>query len=363
MIISNMVLVLCLYILFNHIFLNHPYIRVLSFNGKIYGLNKIYLCIMMFFLFVLSGIRGDFATDYVNYNWSYQNVYSAETIIELLRRREFGFAFINKIAFFINSNTVTLMLIISALTTFCYYIMFEKYSEDYLVSLIMLVVLDNYVISFNLTRNILACAFFLLSSELIINKKLLQYLICVLLITTIHKSAILMLPMYWILKFDFRIKKHQIFPLLCIVGGIIFMLFFNEIVFFTQRLIGYDWEKNGYGIGRGSIGSLMKTLFLFAIVLVLSRKSDYMNMKERIWFNGCIFNVLFQFCSFRLFMMQRIGFYFSGFFLLLIPFLLSKKKDKERKLWRYAIVSFCILYAFLFRKDIIYYTFWNNKII
>lgn len=363
MIISNMTLTLCLFIIFSSIIFNHSQIGIQSFNGKTYSLDKIYMFVVMFFLIFFSGIRGDFTTDYINYDWLFQNGYPSKTIIELLKEREFGFAFINRIIYSVNHNTVTFMIVLSALTILCYYKMFKKHSQDYLVSLVMLIVLDNYFISFNLVRNILACALFFLVSELIISKKLFQYIIFILLISTIHKTAILMLPMYWILGMDFRIKKHHIFPLLFLLSSIIFMIFFNEIVFFTQRFIGYDWDKSGYGIGKGSIGSLMKSIFLFIIVLVLMTKNDYANIKERIWFNGCIFNVFFQFCSFRLFMMQRIGFYFSGFFLLLIPLLISRKGGRERKLWKYAIIGFCILYAVLFRRNTIYYTFWNNKII
>lgn len=363
MIISNMALTLCLFIIFSSVFFNHSRIGIQLFFGRTYGLNKIYMLSMMFFLFLLSGIRGDFTTDYVNYNWLYQYGYPNKTTIELLNEREFGFAFINKLTYSVNHNTVALMMVISALTILCYYKVFEKHSKDYLVSLVMLIVVDNYFISFNLMRNILACALFLLCAELIINKKMIQYIISILLISTIHKTAILMLPMYWILRFDFRIKKQQVFLLICILVNVVFMVFFNEIIFFVQRFIGYNWDRNGYGMGQGSIGSLMKTLFLFVIVLALLDKNDYTEIKERIWFNGCFFNVLFQFYSFRLFMMQRIGFYFSGFFLLLIPLLISKKKNKEKQMWRYAIVSFCLLYAVLLRRDSIYYTFWNNKII
>ena len=358
-----MTLVLCLFLIFSGMFLNYSNIGVQLFDRKTYNLSKIYLIIMMLCLFFLSGIRGDFTTDYINYDWLYQKGYPSKGIFELLREREFGFALINKLTYSVNSNTVALMLVVSAMTILCYYKIFEKFSKDYLISLVMMIVLDNYFISFNLMRNILACALFLLSSKLIINKKLPQYIISVFLISTIHKTAVLMLPMYWILRFDFRIKKQQAFPLICILGSVMFMCFFNEIVFFVQRLIGYNWDENGYGVGQGSIGSLIKTLFLFILVLLLMKKNNYSNIKERIWFNGCVFNVIFQFCSYRLFMMQRVGFYFSGFFLLLIPLLITKKKGKKRKLWKYVFVGFCILYAAFFCRDTIYYTFWNNKII
>ena len=69
MIVSNMTLVLCLFLIFSGMFLNYSNIGVQLFDRKTYNLSKIYLIIMMLCLFFLSGIRGDFTTDYINYDW------------------------------------------------------------------------------------------------------------------------------------------------------------------------------------------------------------------------------------------------------------------------------------------------------
>lgn len=358
-----MSLALCIFILCSAIILNKKYIKLYIPMRKGIILKDIFLIFVIGGLIIIAGFRGDFTQDYPNYTWLYKYDYSVKSWYDVFGDREFGFAILNKIAFIVSDKTFVLMLLIAAITMYCYYKIFRSYSEEYFLSIIMLAILDNYIISFNLMRNICACALFLLASQLIWKGKLSQYIISILAISTIHKTAILMIPMYWILRFDYKKKKNQLVTLSVIAVFSIFMLEFDKIVWFIQGVLGYEWENSMYGIERGSLGSLMKTIILFIIVLSLIRRTNYSDTKERVWVNGCIMNVVFQICSYRMFMMQRIGFYFSGFFLLLIPLLISRINTKKQWFYKIGITVFIFFYAILFRSNNIYYTFWNNKIL
>ncbi len=361
--ISNMSLALCIFIVCSAIILDKKYSKLYIPMRKGIALKEIFLLFAIGGLTIIAGLRGDFNQDYPNYAWLYQYDYPEKSWFEALGDKEFGFAILNKIAFMISSKTFVLMLLVSTITMYCYYKVFRSYSEDYFLSIIMLAIVDNYIISFNLTRNICACALFFCASQLIWKGKPFQYIISILAISTIHKSAILMIPMYWILRFDYKKKNNRPAILLVLSVFLIFIFEFDKIVWSIQRILGYNWEEIMYGVERGSLGSLMKTIILFIIVLLLIKNINYSDIKERVWINGCLMNVVFQFCSYRMFMMQRIGFYFSGFFLLLFPLLISRINIKKQKIYKIGITVFIFLYAILFRGDNIYYTFWNNKIL
>ena len=359
--ISNLSLVLCIFILLSGLILDRKYITLyIPFKKEIF-LKDFFLVFTMGFLIIIAGFRGDFTQDYLNYDWLFKHDYSTKSWIDVFENKEFGYAILNKISYMISSETFVLMLLVSVITMYCYYKMFRNYSEDYFLSIIMLVIVDNYIISFNLMRNICACALFLLASQLIWRGKLYQYIISILMISTIHKSAVLMLPIYWILRFDYKKKKNQLVTLLVIAVLIFFVFEFDKIVWFVQRMLGYNWEENMYGVEHGSLGSLMKTIMLFMIVILLVKKVNYSDIKERVWVNGCLVNIIFQLCSYRMLMMQRIGFYFSVFFLLLIPLLTSRTNIEKQRIYKIGITVFIFLYALLFRSNNIYYTFWNNK--
>ncbi len=360
MTIQNMSLLLCFIIVFMGFCFDRKKIKLRIAEGRTVGLSRVYLCFTVLILIIVSGLRGDFSTDYVNYDWLFRRGFAERPLIRLLEERDFGFAAISRLIFQINQSTVVFMTVMAAVMMICYYKVFKVYSEDYLLSLMIFVVLDNYFISFNLLRNTLVCALYLVSSKFVYEKKLPQYILSVLCMAAIHRSAVLMIPMYWVLRFDYRKRNHRVIAVPLFIIAVFFMVYFREIVFLVQRVIGYQWDESMYGTDQGSFGSLVKTLILFAVVVLNIRKLHYSDLKERVWFHGCVMNVFFQICSYRLFMMQRIGFYFSGFFLLLIPLLISRNCCKNRLAYKHLMIAFLIAYSILFRNQI-YYTFMDNK--
>lgn len=361
MIISNITLVLIISTLAGAFFFYRPNwcIRV----GKALHMEHIFLFVIAMLLFLVSGFRGDFTQDYANYHYLFHYMYERIPFGKVLFQEEQGFVLLNKIVYLFSQRTVAIFLVVSAITVFFYYKVIKKESVNYVVSIIILITFDNYIISFNLMRNILAVAMFLYAASYIWEGKPIKYIFWIIFISTMHRSAILMLPMYWVLRFDYGKRKNLVVTLGLLGLFGLFWMRFEQIVFFIQRVLGYQYDITLYGTGRGSLGSLLKSSVLFLFVIILIQKINFKEIKERVWFNACVYNMIFQVFSVKMFMMQRIGFYFSGFFMLLIPLLFKRNRSKSKWCYILGLCCFAVLYAALFRKDTGYYTFLHYKVV
>ena len=297
--------------------------------------------------------RGDFSTDYHSYEYMFYES-SMNSIKYIVRKNEWGFYLILKLLSFFTKDYQIAIGIIGLLTLIIYYSVFKKFSSGIFITIILFLVFDNYIISFNLIRNILSVAIFLYGSRYIWENNIKQYFLFIIIASVIHRSAIILFPMFWILRINFKNKNSILISLLFFIV-IILMASSKNFVLFFQSLLGYNYSLNSYGIDGGDFGPFIKTLFLFIILLINYRYIDYKNIKERVWTNGCLINLLLQGLSMNMFMIQRIGFYFSGFYLLLIPLIVSKMNNKKKLVFYSILILFSFLYALLFRNTVFYF--------
>ena len=119
---------------------------------------------------------------------------------------------------------------------------------------------------------------------------------------------------------------------------------------------------DNYGLYFGNLGSALKSVVLFAFVLFFGKEINFDCIKERVLFNGCVINCFLQILAAKILMIQRIGYYFSGCYIILIPLIVSRIKGKRRNLVTAGIVAFLFAYDFFVQNITEYYFFWDNKI-
>lgn len=332
--------------------------KILKIKSYSFALENAYLLIAFLVLMFFSCFRGEFSADYGNYSYLF-TITKDKDIFTILTEQEPLFYLLVKFVASINFDVNFFFSIISILTLLFYYFYIKNNSKNFLISLIIFVVFDNYVISFTLIRNVLAASFFMYSIKYVENKNLFKWIISILLIGCIHKSAYILLPFYWFLDVDMR-KRKNIYISLGIIILIAVLYSFDELIYIVQNILGYDYDSLSFGMGEGGLGSMLKTVFLFFLVILNSRYIDYSQTNNRIYFNGIIYALVFQILTAKILMLQRFSFYFTGFFIVIIPLIYSKMNAKERKLFIFFIIIFALLYALLFRSADYYFIF--NKV-
>ncbi len=349
-------IIIILYLLFLRI--NIPYLA-LDNHKLIKKKANLFFVLTTLTLIAFSALRGDFATDYTTYIYQIQ-IYVRQGIRQVLQARDVGFALIMRSLYMLNNNGFICIAVLSIATVLAFSFVIKRDSKNWFLSFVVFVALDSYIISFNLMRNILAVSLVLCSIRLIWDKKLIKYLISILLISLIHRSALVMIPMYWLLQKDYRKRKNAII----LVGGIALLFvafaYTRQISLLGQAFIGMNYTSyDNFGLDFGNIGSALKTTMMMGYILFSYKKLNYNDNKNVVYVNMCIFAWAFQLLAARVLMFQRVGYYFSTAFIIIIPNLIDKSKNK--KLISIAFVGVVFLYVVLFQNVTDYYWVWENK--
>ncbi|MCI8297656.1 MAG: EpsG family protein [Lachnospiraceae bacterium] len=324
-------------------------------NGK-----TIFLILSCTLLFCVAAFRGDFATDYPIYHWQF-NYYKNMPVSGISSVRDIGFFLWSKIIFLFTDSILVAFISMAFVMMLMYYIVIKEDSCNYLLSLLLLVGIDNYIVSFNLMRYILVVSIYMYLMRYIARKDLKKYAVGVLFLTLLHRAAIVMLPFYWLLGIDYRKKQNFLMLLSGIVCFTVFFFFTKPIAVFIQAVIGMDYGDSG--LDYGSIGSALKSGVLLLFLLYFWKRIDHSDRKERMWVNGCFFATMFHILAMKVLMMHRAAYMVSGSFILLIPLVISRLPLQKRRIVSTGLIVSVLLYCQFLQIVQDYYPFWKNTMI
>ena len=183
---------------------------ILSLSGRFYrremvnGAREIrfepwFAVMVMVPLVVVAAMRGDFQDTgiYLAQFRSYPTVVSG--IIQATKEaaKDRGFTFLScLIKVFITENTRVYMGIIAVLHAGLITVIFRKYSPQFLVSIFLFIASSDYASwMLNGLRQFMAVSIIFVATPLVLKKKYFSLLLVVLLASTMHKSALLMIPL------------------------------------------------------------------------------------------------------------------------------------------------------------------------
>lgn len=172
--------------------------RTIKNNSK---QKNILFAITFFFLFIVSAIRYNVGRDYMDtYVFTY-NLVKADAINI---RADIGFFLLNKIVIFFNGSYQWIFVITSFIINIFICKAISRQSENKMLSLFIYICGSFYFFSMNGVRQSIAIALFYYSLSLIKKRKLLKYMIINLIGSSFHASALLFLPLYFILDKEFK---------------------------------------------------------------------------------------------------------------------------------------------------------------
>ena len=225
------------------------------------------------------------------------------------------------------------------ITLYCFYKTFYEESEIPWLSLLLFFCFFLYLQTFNQGRQMLAIGLTFYAFKFIENKDLKKYMITILMAAAIHKSAIIMLPFYWIS--NIKITKKSIFY------GIALLI----VAYLGYPLIEWILLKTSYGqtyltnsyynyVNTSSSFNTVLRFFMLIFCYVFLRKDKYTDNKAKILLILCYFCVFVQILTLRSYVFGRITTYFFVYFLLLIPMVINRIKFKGKQV---VLIYLCIV--------------------
>ncbi len=302
--------------------------RIYKLNSDTNYVRKKYIKFICIILILQSGLRNvAVGPDTYNYFNKYENIKTKtwvdiyNTTIEYYKTgnsliRDPGYDFFQKTVQLISKNFQFFLFVIaiiffSAFGTFVY--RNTKRLKDVILAFLIYSVLFSTFFSYTGQRQTIATALILFSYEFIKKKKILPFLFLVLIASTIHKSALIFIPFYFINQ----IKKTKNFYRIVLLLFPIIMIYSNNLANFFIILGGYELYNQYEGAGSYTF----TTIFLAISVIALLRSKIILkyNPKAQYFYNAFAIALLFLPLTWFNPSAMRVVQYFSIFMVLFIP--------------------------------------------
>ena len=194
---------------------------------------------------IVLGLRYNVGEDYM----SYMNIYNMQDFDNV----EWGYAILNRLLYNLGLPFSSIFILVAFLQIFFFVKGVEKINKKYLpLSLFFYFTTLYLFFSINGLRQAIAFSIFVFAIGYIGKKQLFKYLITIFLASTLHKSSLVLLPLYFIVNNDWLLR-HRFLQI-----GVYFVTFTLSVVFrdFIINNANILFAIIGYGDYANSIDNL-----------------------------------------------------------------------------------------------------------
>lgn len=266
-------------------------------------------------LFFIAALRYMYGNDYRNYyTWHYLIHAGGKSPYD-----EVLFTLLNQVTphFFVLIAVTSLVFILAV-----YRIMTDNLPQGWLVVGVFIFVINPYLYIMNLSaiRQCLAMILFMAAIPLAMEKKPLKYACIILIATMFHKSAIVLLPVYFFANTRQVRKRYVVSVTLCLL----FSLFVFDIDV-PVRWVAAQFDDANYiahmneGLGNSVRATLLSSLYLIYVLGNLPKLEGKALVYSKLYLLGTVLAIL----AFRVSMMTRIQMYFDIFSVVSLPLILK----------------------------------------
>ncbi|HHC4763078.1 TPA: EpsG family protein [Escherichia albertii] len=312
-------------------------------------------------IIIFAGLRYGIGTDYYSYESIFLSLNKGGEYNDSL---EIGFKFLASFFSSTKYGFYCFIFVTSAITNILF--LASLYREGKFLSenlkvfgVLLFFLTSTYFWPFNGIRQGVACAFVAYSLRYIFERRLVCFIICILLASTFHKSALIVISFYFL----YSIKVPSLFYFFIVIISIVIHQV-GIVSSFSSLILPYLGEKyaryiynpldfGGTGLGVYVYVMLFFMLWAFRNVLVIVKKTKQIDVLKRIDFLLCIYaiGVVFRVFALENLIFVRFAYYFTIFDMFFIPLLISQFNGFFNKAVLSAI--FIFLYSVLFVNSIL----------
>ena len=276
--------------------------------------------------------------------------------------REPGFRiFTVLIKTYISQDYQPWLFIIASISGICIMYPLYKYSCNYGMSVFLFMVSCQFTWLLNGMRQFLVAAILFACTPLILNKKPVPYIIIVLILSTFHKSVLIMIPAYFIVDSEPWSKSSMLF-IACIILAMMFTSQFTGLLDTVVENSDYATsigEFKGNDDGTSPIRILVESIPIIIAFIYRDRIKEKLTPIIKISINMSLISsglyIISKIAKSGV-LLGRLPIYFSLYNLLLLPWLINNTFEKnERRLINFFMII-CYLGFFYYQMKIA----WNG---
>lgn len=307
-----------------------------------------------------SGVRYGIGTDYFNYVVIFkENKYNIENRIEK------GYNLINKVISWLGGDEHVVFFVVSLLTLFFVYLALYERREKLSVGMGMFIfMLGYYQASFNNVRQLLAISILLFSAKYVFSKKLVKFLICILIASTIHTSAWFFFPVYFL--YSIVEKKNNLFLQTVLWGSSMIVVAFADIILLKIfSIIPFLYPYAAYLNNSGASSDSHLVRDILNLVYIVPGLMIYNNLKRHdyrfaFYYMLLMFGFIIQFSSRGLFeqISIRASIVYFSTFTFVVPYYIRVLNSMKL-----IVISYCLFIVLTAIWLIYFFHFKNNETI
>lgn len=303
--------------------------------------NKILIFAALVSLFLISGLRanigdtGTYKQLYITNNFTWEYVKS---------QKDIGFGILQMILKQFSDDPQVMIFTTAFITNSLIILVFYNYSRLIELSIFVYITSGFFITSMNGIRQCLAAAIVFAATKFLFEGNWIRYFLVVLLASTIHETALILIPIYFIVRRRAWTRTTFSLILLAIVIVIGFNQF-TEVLFAALKNTQYggykDFAEGGANVIRVAVeGAPLLIAFLGREKLRrILPNSDYI-------VNMALLGLIFMIISTQNWIFARFSIYFSLYQFILISWIIKLFKEKNQRLIYYAILIFYLMYHY-----------------
>lgn len=308
-------------------------------NVKHINIKKVFVTIICFQLIIIQGLRATSVGTDVDGYVNLLNIMKSSSFSSVFdQRMEFGFVTLVKIISLLQFNTQTYLFILSACIILPLGYTIYKYSDRPFISFYVYITLGFYSASFCTIRQHIAYGTIFLAIGSIKQRKLWKFILIVLFASTIHSSALIFLPSYFLARM--KLNKFTVILSAGVIGTV-FVFRFMIAEYFINNFYTY------YEIVVSSSGTWMIIGVVLLVIGLLTYKKVTFGNDNHIYYNFIITALTIMLLSSVTSNAMRVADFYYIFMILYVPALFKWIPDKRLYLLALYLLLVCLAIIYL----------------
>lgn len=301
------------------------------------------LCLVSVFLvlFGVSACRLNVGNDYAKYV-EFMHLINCDAYVPT----EFGFNGIVKVIYDLSGfeNYLLVFAFFAFFTILLFLMAIYRQADSFGFSFFLFMAFGYYFQSFNTVRYYLALAIAVIAIPYVLRREWMKFLLLVLLGATLHKSILVVLPLYFLASLSW--KKWQLAIAAVFCSTFFFMQdFYLKVVVFLYP----TYEDTEYLEGGTSIVNIARCLGVLILSLICYQKTVKGKRRNQFYFYCNLGALVMYVCCSFLPVISRIGYYLTITHIFFLPALLAGIENKKiKRLLTIGTIGAAILYFAIF---------------
>lgn len=297
------------------------------------------LCLLSVFLilFTVSALRLNVGNDYAKYV-EFMHLVNCDAFVPT----EFGFNGIVKLIYGISGyeNYLLVFAFFAFFTILLFLAAIYKQADSFGFSFFLFMAFGYYFQSFNTVRYYLALAIALYAIPYVLRKEWGKFIALILLGATLHKSLLVVIPLYILASLNW--KKWQLLLAALFCSTFFFLQdFYLKVVVFLYP----TYEDTEYLTGGTSYVSIVRCLAVLIFSLIYYKKTVKEDRRNRFYFYCNLGALAMYVCCSFLPIISRVGYYLTITHIFFLPTLLAGVENKKMKRFlTVGVVAAAVLY-------------------